>query len=218
MAESQDATVNIKAFHTSKADGGEDFIFKNAPFLSEKGDAKDPKWLTDGYYLWTDSIKFAEIWGKNAIKSDSGYAITECEISLLNSELLDLVGNVSHQEIFEASFKLVSYKLQKKPKDVIVPEVIQYYRDHLPDEFPWVAIKAFDVGDGTKRKMAFRSKRHDNDMPEITYFPTRQQICVFECAKSKISNVCTTIYPKEGRSASGGSSAKGKWPRLKERK
>ena len=60
--------VEIICYHTCKNEGGKEFILNNAPFYSDNkpknGKKGKPQWLSEGFYLWTDSDYYAKTWLK----------------------------------------------------------------------------------------------------------------------------------------------------------
>lgn len=143
------------------------------PFLSND---HEKTWLTQGYYFWTDSDSWAKFWGERAIKKDAKgcYAILECAISLDKNELLDLVGNAKHLELFTELIKHIETK--STVSNLTVSTVIKTLRES--DFFPFLAVK---VADYPKEGYKFSAS-----MKEKLATLNRQQMCVFEQAKDRI--------------------------------
>lgn len=193
----------IVAYHVSKPDGGWCYIWRNAPFLSQKKRHSDPaKWLTDGYYFWTDSTHFARHWGQTAY--DNSYAISQCTVAVPEKELLDLVGDVEDQLFFRELFDRLKriYEKEKRPlKYVTVPDVIDWAREKKL--LPHAAIKASDCPKGSINapfKVESGTKAKTNWRAERLMLPTRQQLCVFQGYEEYFETV-TVIYPEEFRLA-----------------
>lgn len=130
---------SIKGYHTCKDKGGIQFIKDQAPFLSRP----EKQWLGQGYYFWTDSDYWARRW------MSEPKVITEFEISFTKDKVLDLVGNVKDQELFQDICELFNegfpyYEAYKKQygDQVSVGAIISLLRDQKA--FPYGAVKARD--------------------------------------------------------------------------
>ncbi len=162
-------------YHTCQLKNGYDYICKNIPFLSNDGAGQ---WLTQGFYFWTDSAYWAKKW-----LHEGKRAIGQFELQLCSrTEVLDLVGNVQHQEQFISMRDLVLNSLRDAEKnDITVNQIINFLRD---DEqiFPYLAVKAQDSR--TEEKINFVDNRINFAKASLI---NRQQICVFEKARDRIS-------------------------------
>lgn len=182
--------VNIQGFHTCKAEGGATFIQKSAPFLSQ---SNNRQWLTQGYYFWTDSELYAHEWGKNSISGD--YVIVKCHIALKKNQLLDLVGSVSDQQHFSKLLAKFHEKLKRDRPSAGLPtvnSVISFYRKMAESDkkiFPYYAIKTVD-------QCKKRSISYTNGGEELLFLVTRQQLCLFEFAKSCVKS-SEIVHPED---------------------
>ncbi|NKX22256.1 hypothetical protein HGF60_11420 [Alteromonadaceae bacterium A_SAG2] len=170
--------TRITGFHTCKNENGYDYVLKNIPFLS--GNGKN-QWLTQGYYFWTDSDFWAKRWGKEGERVIGKFAINLC----LKTEVLDLVGNVSHQLEFRTFAKSIEKKLTGKD-DISVNQVIEWLRKR-PGIFPYKAIKAQD--ECGNENIKFVGGRR-----ETLKYLSRQQLCVFKENRDRIE-LCGFIEP-----------------------
>lgn len=161
--------IEIIAFHTCKKNGQE----YDAPFLSKPNN----KWLTQGYYFWTDSDYFAKKWGEDCYKKRSDeYCIVKFELSFDKNELLDLVGNVEHKRVFLKYYEKIIKMLKI---EISLAEIVQYMRDfekRIPGAFPYKAIKSEDNRELDLVTIPVVKGAKEN----ISIGPTRQQLCVFE--------------------------------------
>lgn len=84
--------------------------FAESKFLEQPGSVGDEiyQWLTDGYYFWLNSDRYAEWWGTSNLRSD--YLITQYEIALDREDVLDLIENPDDEDYF---FWLVESYLEK---------------------------------------------------------------------------------------------------------
>jgi len=171
-------------------------IFADSPHLAVTNqDAKKWQWLSDGYYFWLNSDRFAHWWGKTWFKQ---YAITKYTIRMDKTQLLDLITNPDHIQFFWNL--LVEYQEMydqavesNEADDLIEPSVcavLTYFRDLLGDDFQYKAIMAMDEWKDFKFldptsdfefKMAPNSTGH-----EIFGGTRRAQICVFEQFKNEV--------------------------------
>ncbi|MCC2607734.1 hypothetical protein [Planctobacterium marinum] len=172
-------------YHTCKLDNGFDYIVKCIPFKSHSG---KNQWLTQGFYFWTDSDYWAKRWGKEGNRVIGKFRLELC----FKSEVLDLVGNVDHQLEFIRLKKLILDKLGSigKDRDVTVNQVLSKLRQST-DVFPYLAVKAQD------NKKIENIRFVDPHINKATMsMLTRQQICVFENARDKIT-LCGFIEPND---------------------
>lgn len=187
--------VSITGYHTCKTEGGWSYIRAMAPFLSE---SNERQWLTQGFYFWTDTVRYAHHWGKNY---PSGYAIVKCKLEIEDHLLLDLVGSGVDLDYFES--RMSKYKSRliqagRSEKECTVSTCIAWMRKIAKQQnefFPYVAIKAHDI-------------------PKVDHFPyrvgkkesmpirTRQQLCLFDSAVSCIVEK-KIVYPDDYASRSG---------------
>lgn len=178
-------------YHNCRKRGSYEEIMRGVPFLSGAG---ENQWLTQGYYLWTDSPHHALSWngGRDVV-------VSEFEVTFdSRDELLDLVGNVEDilefQELIDDAVQVLH---GGNAADITVHQVISYFRELQEDPeyagiFPYSAVKAQDRarvrGEVVVR---FVKTRH-----EQLVALTRQQMCVFEKARDKITFKCF-IAPDE---------------------
>lgn len=176
----------LTVYHACRYEPDLESIRSKVPFKSEA----EGQWLTQGYYFWTDTSTHAKTWrcgsgNKNII---SKFTLTFKKENLL----LDLVGNVEHQELFEGYIKLLKNKgiFQGVGEKITVSQVIFYLRKQQ-DIFPYIAIKA---GDKPKSPYIFHeSSRYK----EKCSFITRQQLCLFDKEHRDIDLNLIDIYPNE---------------------
>lgn len=160
--------VELELFHNCRAEGNKDTL--DVPFLSKA----DNQWLSQGYYFWTDSVRFAEKWGKGK------RYVYQFKYVVERGNLLDLVGSVSDQlkfiEDYIQTFKLLTTEIKELKKyqhaNVPIGAIIKILREY--DEFPYHAIKAYD-----KPKIS-KYYRYSNIGNQGAYIPTRQQIVIFK--------------------------------------
>ena len=183
--------MNIQAYHSCRTSGGWHYIFKNAPFLSE---LNNRQWLTQGYYFWTDSEKFAHKWGKKSLKND--YVVIKCSIEIERHLLLDLVGSVEDQLFFQSMLKRFHKKLKEANPNAKAPTVnaiLSFYRKNSENNkalFPYQAIKAQD--NYYEDKLSFIGAGGNEQLALVT----RQQLCLFESASHCIKHK-EAIYPPQ---------------------
>jgi hypothetical protein len=182
--------VHIVGYHTCKRGTNPRYTKENAPFHSERN---KNQWLTQGYYFWTDSPFFAKKWGNDHYR-EQDYAIARCLIKIDKELLLDLVGNVEHQEKFIMLYQRFKEYLErpevqqrmppdKRGKAPTVEAVIEMSRQKAQTnkrDFPYVAIKAQDWPG--KLEMYSFGGAFGERMPALT----RQQLCLFEEGKGCI--------------------------------
>lgn len=160
--------LELELFHNCRAEGNKDTL--DVPFLSRK----NHQWLSQGYYFWTDSLRFAENWGKGKRYVYKFTYVVDRE------NLLDLVGSVSDQlkfiEDYLETFKILTTTVKELNKyqhqNVPIGAIIDVLREY--DEFPYHAIKAYD-----KPKIS-QYYRYAYKGSEGAYIPTRQQIVIFK--------------------------------------
>jgi len=178
-------------YHNCRDEGGYQFLKESVPFLSGKG---DNQWLTQGYYFWTDSDYWANQWNSEHKTAVSKFTITFHQ----DEELLDLVGNSN--QIFEFQKMRVQVAKRLNIRDVsrvTVSQVIAYFRklegaQRTKGVFPYLAVKAQDAAKiSFFERMRFTRKRQ-----EILMCLTRQQMCVFEQARDRITYNCF-VSPSE---------------------
>ncbi len=189
--------INFLCFHTCKNENSEEYILQNAPFHSDRSATQ---WLGQGYYLWTDSDYFAHEWGKYPPRNGK-YAITKFDFVLDNDEVfLDLVGNVEDQlafrdlvAIYEDFLRDVIDKCSdvdkqkaahKKLSELCVSTVINFFLSKR--KFPYIAVKAQDIDSRKTDKLRFVLKGKGNN--SSLFYPTRQQIVVYEDGKTVLKN------------------------------
>ncbi|WHU88040.1 hypothetical protein [Pantoea agglomerans] len=178
-------------YHNCHNRGSYDEIRRGVPFLSGAG---EDQWLTQGYYLWTDSPYHAKKWngGRHVV-------VSEFEVMFASrDELLDLVGNVrdilEFQEMIDQTIEVLHGGDATK---ITVNQVISYFRELEDDPeftgiFPYSAVKAQDKAKVTGEV----SIRFVQERKEHLIALTRQQMCVFEKARDKITFRCF-IAPEE---------------------
>ncbi|MCH4194007.1 MAG: hypothetical protein LKJ78_00200 [Serratia liquefaciens] len=178
-------------YHNCLNRGSYDDIRDGVPFLSGPG---ENQWLTQGYYLWTDSPHYAMSWngGRDTV-------VSEFEVTFdSRDELLDLVGNVRHIFEFEEMVDRATKVLHGgDATKITVNQVISYFRELENDAefkgvFPYHAVKAQDKAKTAGEVVV----RFVKERKERLVALTRQQMCVFESARGKISFRCF-IAPKE---------------------
>ena len=171
------AKSNHVGYHTCKIDNGFDYILNNIPFQSGNG---PNQWLTEGYYFWTDSDFWAKKWGKIGKRVIGKFDIELC----FQDEVLDLVGNVKHQEEFVKLKNLILKNLSKSQQcKITVNQIIKKLRN-TNGAFPYLAIKAED---GRKiETINFVDPQINRTKINLI---TPQQLCVFEQAADRIAFV-----------------------------
>ncbi|MGP5347191.1 hypothetical protein ACTXLJ_11090 [Psychrobacter celer] len=187
-------TVTIVCFHTCNNCGSKVHILNKAPFLSNSSKAE---WLGTGYYFWTDSDYYAHEWGKIPPRNGE-YVIISANVNVNYEDFLDLVGNVEHQLHFNEL--VTNYKnhlrylistargssektnLETALKNLSVSSVIQHYRKQRV--FDYKVVKAQDMPKRTTKDLVYVQTGRG----ESLFYPTRQQLVVYQEAKSCISN------------------------------
>lgn len=166
------------------------------------------QWLTDGYYFWLNSDRYALWWGKSRLKSD--FLITRYDISLAREDVYDLIENPDDEDDF---FFLVETYLEfyedSKKRGLItqiptptVSTVLHFFRKRHPEIFPYLAITITDcwvaepmfryIGKHKTLKMTPKSTSSSDSFRPMG----RPQICIFEEAHSYIT-ASTPIHPQE---------------------
>ncbi|WP_158104918.1 hypothetical protein [Vibrio vulnificus] len=183
--------INHVGYHTCKKNGGYEKVRNEIPFLSKSG---TNQWLAQGYYFWTDSPYWAKKWGKEGDRAIGKFTINLCR----ETELLDLVGNVAHSQHFEDLIKMIVDAIDSRHREnMTVNRAINFLRllEKKPEKkgiFPYLAVKAQDSRyDGS---LCFIDVGNGN--PPILRLKQRQQMCVYEEARDKISLNCF-IEPEE---------------------
>ncbi len=130
--------------HTCSSKGGEKFVIREAPFLSEHG------FLGKGYYFWQNNLEFAKIWGHRHYNGK--YYVLEFELNVYYDELLDLVGNRTQMMQFKNLIYSIKQKLAEKFKNTPekkvaidewgIGEIIEYLK--RKNIFEYKIIKAVD--------------------------------------------------------------------------
>lgn len=173
---------NFVGYHTCKNQGGYSHVRKHIPFLSGNG---SNQWLTQGYYFWTDSPYWAKKWGNDNNKVIGKFIIDLCT----QSELLDLAGNVAHEEEFEALVNMLKKEVSKDEDfEFTVNQAIGFLRKlnahpKYSGLFPYKAIKAEDIRYASS--MCFIEPKVGKQTPRLA-LRKRIQMCVFEDAKDQI--------------------------------
>ncbi|HAV3540731.1 TPA: hypothetical protein JIE29_003546 [Acinetobacter baumannii] len=166
------------------------------------------QWLTDGYYFWLNSDRYAQWWGERILKSD--YLITRYEISLNREDVYDLLENPDDEDdfFFLVESYLKKYEESKKRglgstmPEPTVSTILQFFRTRHSDVFPYQAITITDNWIAKPvYKYIDKHKALKMTPKSITgsdkYRPMgRPQICVFEEAKAYITSP-QPIYPQQ---------------------
>lgn len=187
--------ITFPGYHACSQRGGYEQVRNGIPFLSSDS---EEQWLTQGYYFWNHSSKFAKSWmpseyrqGGELHGTPAKRAIGQFDINLNESELWDLVGNPLHQEEFDrfAEKLLAKYKKARKSKyEVSVNEIIAEMREFAkaPERksaFPYNAVKAVDNRKKDVNYYSFTSsKREGLQLP----IGNAQQVCVFNKTEENI--------------------------------
>ncbi|HCT9047091.1 TPA: hypothetical protein OUB92_003124 [Morganella morganii] len=184
----------LTGYHSCKPNNGYDYIIDNAPFLSGNG---RNQWLSQGYYFWTDSDYWAKRWPSPTAQK----VITKFNISVpTKDDILDLVGNVNHQEHFVNLIGMIKKTANTKNKRWTVNQIINYLRRDVPnDVFPYLGIKAEDNKKAVENipfiDPVFNSRLGKYTSPFIGLI-TRQQLCIFENARDRICLV-DVVFPDD---------------------
>ncbi|ELU8564532.1 hypothetical protein V1U69_13445 [Vibrio alginolyticus] len=187
--------ITFPGYHACSQHGGYEQVRHGIPFLSEDS---EEQWLTQGYYFWNHSAKFAKTWTPAEYRKGGEFhgqaprrAIGQFEINLDESELWDLVGNPLHQEEFDrfAEKLLAKYKRARRNNDqVSVNEVIAEMREfakqpQCKSAFPYNAVKAVD---NRVKDISFYhftpTKREGLQLP----IGNAQQVCIFNKTEENV--------------------------------
>lgn len=188
--------IKFLCFHTCKNKNTGEYILQNAPFHSDRTVAQ---WLGQGYYLWTDSDFFAHEWGKHPPRNNK-YAIIKFDVILDNEhEILDLVGDVNDQLFFRdlvtqyrnsindaiktIQDKAERVKMRQKLSELCVSTVILFFQKRRV--FPFKVVKAQDIIATQTNNLQFVV---DDPKKSALFYPTRQQVVVYEHGKSVLKN------------------------------
>ena len=179
-------------YHNCRKRGSYDDIRRGVPFLSGAG---KNQWLTRGYYLWTDSPYHALTWNRG-----TNIVVSEFEVMFSSSEeLLDLVGNARDILEFQGMIDQATQQLHAgDATKITVNQVISFFRELEEDPeyegiFPYCAVKAQDRA---RYNGEVRTRFTDEGNGEQLVALTRQQMCVFEKSRDKITFKCF-IAPEE---------------------
>lgn len=175
---------SIKGYHTCKDKGGIDHIRNNVPFLSRP----DNQWLGQGYYFWTDSEYWARRW------MNDPKVISEFSICFDKENVLDLVGDVKDQEIFQSICEIFKeegslYEEYEKKfgGKVTVGAIIGFLRKQ--NTFPYWAVRAKD-----KRHV---SRIFFNSLGNQELFLVEpHQLCVFQEYKAQAVKFERFVHPE----------------------
>lgn len=182
---------SFKGFHTCRDEGGLQAIRDSVPFVSRP----NKQWLGQGYYFWTDSSYWAKKWMKDP------KVISQFTLTIEKDQFLDLVGDVSDQELFLSICEIFNedyphYEEYSKlhGDSVTVGAVISFLRrqDSAGEGeklFPYAAVRAKD-----RRKVSsilfVPGQRNELSLVEP------HQLCVYQEYKSKVINFENFIHPK----------------------
>jgi len=174
--------------HTCKADGGTDFVLKNAPFRSLKKRGGDFPFLGEGYYFWDNNIERAHIWGKQ--RYNKKYYILECGIELTGDTFLDLVGNRADMIWFSYLYHKLSAEFDKGQHWHIGDFIELLKKLHIGNQykgiFPWKIIRVVDLaktGHVKQDPLKFvHQKRNYTDLSPIIV------ICIYDIRELLLSN------------------------------
>lgn len=187
-------SVDFKGYHACSREGGYETVRKCIPFLSEDG---PDQWLTQGYYFWYNSARYAETWIPSEYrKGGSKYgqqverAIGLFQVSIPKDKFWDLVGEPKHQDEFSVFAKRVLNKYKRAGKSVVevsTNEVITEMRlmsaeSRYENVFPYVAIKAVDERKSAER-YKFSSVKGSAGNTHSMAIGNAQQVCVFQSAR-----------------------------------
>lgn len=182
---------SVTGFHTCQDKGGVQAIRAAVPFISKP----DNQWLGQGYYFWTDSDYWAKQWMRDP------KVISQFTIELEKNQVLDLVGNVSDQELFQAICELFNedYPLYEEyvklhGEDVSVGAVISFLRRQDAEGkgeqlFPFAAVRAKD-NRCVKRVLFVSGARKELSLVEP------HQLCVYREYKEKAVSFERFVHPE----------------------
>lgn len=188
--------ITFPGFHTCSQNGGYESVRSGIPFIS---DNSEDQWLTQGFYFWSHSAKFAKKWipaeyrGKNN-KTRVKRAIGEFELSLHQDSIWDLVGNSRHHEELEQFSLVISRKYAKskvkkrEPSEISVNEIVSEMRcmaekGEFKSAFPYIAVKAVDNRIKDVNFYSFTASGKETIKLPIG---NAQQICIFKKEEGNI--------------------------------
>lgn len=172
-------------YHACSQQGGYDGAVKGIPFFAPESEHRS-QWLSPGYYFWTDSPTYAKNWKPQGPGRAIGKFIIELDISNNAEELLDLVGNVAHQEAFCELVEIVIEQLPaKNAQNIMVNEVISYLREDK-EGFPYIAIKAMDNRNPKKPSNPMQTVKFAHDTNLSLPLVTPQQLCLFDRTRASL--------------------------------
>jgi len=174
-------------YHSCRCEGTKEELMRKVPFLSKPRG----QWLGRGYYLWTDSPRWAYAWRKDGEQ----IAISEFQISLDKSDLLDLIGCLNHQILFESILKRFEDRFSKPKEKISVSAVMQWLLEERekPNKFgifPYWGVRAKDAR--CERRIVFLKYR-DESMSLVE----RHQICIYPKFKDRSLTFKKFIHPEE---------------------
>ena len=186
--------VEINCFHTCRNRGNKDEIIQKIQFLSNKDSTQ---WLGQGYYLWTDSIYFANDWGNSHYHSD--YVINQFEVNVPKDLYWDLVGNVQHQLEFlekkDQFYMLIDEliarsSIKNQPKFKLlrnrpITVATLFWLLRTLRKLTYKVVKASDISSNRTVEISF----NNSDANECIFLPTRQQIVVYPEARSMLKHI-----------------------------
>jgi hypothetical protein len=172
-------------YHACSQKGGYDGVVKGIPFFAPESEDRS-QWLSPGYYFWTDSPTYAKNWKPLGQGRAIGKFVIELDISNAAEELLDLVGNVAHQEAFCELVEMVIEQLPAKDaQNIMVNEVISYLRED-EEGFPYIAIKAMDNRNPRNTNNPMQTIKFAHDTNLRLPLVTPQQLCLFDRTRASL--------------------------------
>lgn len=172
-------------FHACSQQGGYEGVVEGIPFFAPESEQRS-QWLSPGYYFWTDSPTYAKDWKPQGQGRAIGKFTIELNISEDAEELLDLVGNVAHQESFCELVEMVIEALPaKNAQNIMVNEVISYLRQDQ-EIFPFIAIKAMDNRKPRNSNNPIQTVKFAHDTNLRLPLVTPQQLCLFNRERAKL--------------------------------
>lgn len=181
---------SVKGYHTCKEKNGIQYIRDNVPFISRE----DNQWLGQGYYFWTDSEYWARKW------MNDPKVISKFSINLEKDKVLDLVGDVTHQELLRDIYGLFTegsvfheQYVEQYGEDISVGTIISFLRlqnvkDGSENFFPFWAVRAKDNRYTTKILFTTLSKKE-------LFLVEPHQLCVYQEYKAQAVNFEQFVYP-----------------------
>lgn len=181
---------SINGYHTCKEKNGIQYIRDNVPFISRE----DNQWLGQGYYFWTDSEYWARKWMKDP------KVISKFSINLEKEKVLDLVGDVTHQELLRDIYGLFTegavfheQYVEQYGEGISVGTIISFLRlqnvkDGNDNLFPFWAVRAKDNRCTTKILFTTLSKKE-------LFLVEPHQLCVYQEYKAQSVNFEQFVYP-----------------------